>query len=403
MRSPAQTIGIFDQSSATWYLNTSNTAGAPGIAPFQYGGVGWDSLTGNWTGSGQDTVAVVDPTTETWYIKFSNSPGAPDIAPFQYGGPMWFELAGDWTGSGRDTIAVVDPNTLTWYVKNSNSAGAPDFAPFQYGPPGSIPVVGDWNGTGRTGIGAFDPSNGMWYLRNEVSPGAPDAGTFQFGGFPEWTPIVGDWAGTGRTTVGVIDPQSNWYIRFSNSGGAPDINPFQFGGMCWEPQAGNWQFTAGQPLFADAAGSNRGALDNATLQRVVSAALARLSAAGANPRLLQRLASVHYDVTTLPGTTLAVALVTEDRIEVSASAAGRGWYTDASPASDAQFINGWASPGSRAASGIDLLTTVLHEMAHFAGRVDLSLAQANDGLMSDVLSAGHRRVQALDQVFTAAF
>jgi hypothetical protein len=61
-----------------------------------------------------------------------------------------------------------------------------------------------------------------------------------------------------------------------------------------------------------------------------------------------------------------------------------------------------ALAGSPAASGIDLLTTVLHEMAHIAGRVDLDPAQANDGLMSEVLGAGHRRVQALDQVFAYA-
>jgi hypothetical protein len=401
VRSPAQTIGIFDQSTATWYLNTNNTSGTPTIAPFQYGGIGWDSLTGNWTGSGQDTVAVVDPTTETWYVKFSNRPGAPDIAPFQYGGSMWFELAGDWTGSGHDSIAVVDPNTLTWYVKNSIGPGAPDLAPFQYGPPGSIPVVGDWNGIGHTGIGVFDPATGIWYLRNEVSPGAPDAGTFQYGGFPEWTPIVGDWSGTGRTTVAVVDPQSNWFIKFSNTSGAPDIAPFQFGGMCWEPQAGAWTLPAGQGLFADVAGPNRGGLTYAALQSAVSSALARLSAAGANPRLLQRLASIRYDITILPGATLAEALIPDNRIEISATAAGRGWYTDASAASDAQFVNGWAKPGTPAAAGLDLLTTVLHELAHFAGRVDLSPAQANDGLMSDVLSGGHRRVQALDQLFAA--
>jgi hypothetical protein len=101
----------------------------------------------------------------------------------------------------------------------------------------------------------------------------------------------------------------------------------------------------------------------------------------------------------LVGDILAMSYVADNRIEVSATAAGRGWFTDAAAASDAEYVNGWARPGTPAAAGMDLLTTVLHEMGHFVGRVDLP---PGNGLMSDVLGAGQRNVQALDQVFATS-
>ncbi len=201
--------------------------------------------------------------------------------------------------------------------------------------------------------------------------------------------------------MAVFDPNSGtWYIKFSNTSGAPDIAPFQYGGTMYEAFAGTWQLP-GQPLHADFAGSGQAGLSNAALQTVVSAALTRLANAGANANLIQQMATVRYEVNSgLPGDILAMSYVADNRIEVSARAAGRGWFTDASAAGDAEYANGWARPGTPAATGMDLLTTVLHEMGHFAGRIDLP---PGNGLMSDVLGAGQRNVQALDQVFATAF
>jgi hypothetical protein len=397
-----QTIGVYDPFTAVWYLRNSNSSGAPSIAPFQYGGIGWVPLVGNWTGSGQDTIAVVDPSTETWYIRFSNSPGAPSITPFQYGAPGWLPLAGDWTGSGQDGIAVVDTTTATWYIKNTPGSGAPSIAPFQFGEPGWIPVVGDWTGDGHYGIGMFDPTTGMWYLKNSATPGAADI-VFQYGMVGGY-PVVGDFAGNGKTTVAVIDPTATWYIRFSNSPGAPNITPFQYGETLWSAVAGIWQApAAGQAEYVDYTGSGAPALSNRTLQVVVAQALGRLSNLGINTTLLDRLASATYEVAVLPGDVLAETFVSTDTVEIDATADGRGWFTDASTASDAEYVNGQALPNTPAAQGIDLLTTVLHEMAHLAGMPDLTPAQAGNGLMNDVLGQGQRRLQDLDQVFAIGF
>src|SRR5436309_2801031 len=103
--------------------------------------------------------SAFDPGTATWYVRSSNTPGAPDAGQFQYGGPGWLPVVGDWNGDGRTTIGVVDPSTNTWYLRNSNSAGAPDITPFAYGAPGWLPVAGQWSGPGPSGIGVFDPNS----------------------------------------------------------------------------------------------------------------------------------------------------------------------------------------------------------------------------------------------------
>jgi hypothetical protein len=147
------TIGVFDPSTATWYLKNSNGPGAPDIAPFAYGAPGWVPVAGDWDGDGIDTLGVFDPIGQygqppaTWYLRNDNSPGAPNVAPFAYGGAHWTPVVGDWDGDGLTTIGVVDPLRI-WYVRNSNSSSAPDLVPFAYGAPGWLPVAGDWDGPG---------------------------------------------------------------------------------------------------------------------------------------------------------------------------------------------------------------------------------------------------------------
>src|SRR5205814_601763 len=91
-----QTAGVFDPSTATWYLHNVDAAGAPDAGTFQYGGAGWDPIVGDWTGTGHLGVGVFDPATATWYLRSSLSSGAPDVAVFQYGGAGWIPVVGDW-------------------------------------------------------------------------------------------------------------------------------------------------------------------------------------------------------------------------------------------------------------------------------------------------------------------
>jgi hypothetical protein len=405
------TPAAFDPATATWYLRSSHTPGAPDAGTFAYGASGWVSIVGDWNGDGRDSIGVFDPSTATWYLRNSNSPGAPDIAPFQYGAPGWIPVVGDGEHTGHTGIGVFDPTAGNWYLRNEAGPGAPDAnpggVPFAYGAPGWTPVAGDWSEAGHAGVGVFDPATARWYLRTEVGPGAPDAdpGAAPFAyGSAGWKPVVGDWAGRGRTTIGVVNPTTEvWYLRNSNTPGAPDITPFAYGGAGWNVVAGDWtaptlpQLAAGGP---HAGLSAMPPLTEAGLQYEVSGALGRLSEAGADPTLIARLGRLSFQVGQLSGGELAVSDVAAGRVVVDARAAGWGWFVDPTPLQDEEFAGGLALPGSAASGRMDLLTVLLHEMGHFNGWTEFDPATNPDALMALTLGAGTRRTQALDAVVT---
>jgi hypothetical protein len=245
-----QTVGVFDPTTARWYLRNELSSGFPDAGSFAFGVPGWVPLAGDWDGNGTTTIGMVDPTTMTWYLRNDNSGGPPDVTPFQFGVPGWVPVAGDWNGAGRTGIGVFDPSTGTWYMRNSASPGAPERT-FTYGLPGWIPLTGDWSGAGQTGVGVFDPASATWYLRNSASAGFSDIAPFVYGG-PNWTPVVGDWNGDGKSTIGVIDPSSaTWYLRTSNGSGFADVAPFAFGAPGWLPVVGNWLLPAAPQHVTD--------------------------------------------------------------------------------------------------------------------------------------------------------
>jgi hypothetical protein len=139
------------------------------------------------------------------------------------------------------------------------------------------------------------------------------------------------------------------------------------------------------------------------LQAAVAGALARLSAAGVSPGLLQALGSARFEVGRLPDGVLGETDTATDTVLISSDAAGHGWFVDGTPLADEEFAPGVpgsplvALPGSPAAGREDLLTTVLHEMGHLAGSPD-----GGAGLMAGALVLGTRNLGALDQVFAAA-
>jgi hypothetical protein len=398
---PVQTIGAFDPSTAFWFLRNENNGGAPDAAAFQFGLNTWLPITGDWNGDGTTTIGMFDPATATWYLRNENSSGAPDAGVFQFGAPGWIPVVGDWNGTGHTGIGMYDPTTATWFLRNEDSGGAADAGIFQYGVPnqGWTPLAGDWNGNGKTGIGVYDPLTATFYLRNEITAGAPDAGAFSYG-LPGWKPVSGDFGGTGHSGVAVVDPLGNWYIRFTASAGAPNITPFNYGLGTWTPVTGDWDFPALPEQAAGGAllGTNPALLTGAQLQDAVSAALARLQTAGVSPAVLAELGTATYSVADLSGDYLGLTDPNTHQVWISDNADGYGWFTDPSSASDSQFgAGGVAAQGSAPAGKMDLLTVVLHEMAHLAGRSD----EVNDpGLMAAALASGTRHVDALDSIFS---
>jgi uncharacterized repeat protein (TIGR01451 family) len=397
-------VGVFDPTSATWYLKNTNQPGAPDVPPFRYGAPSWTPLTGDWDGNGTRTAGAFDPITATWYLRNDNSAGAPDFTPFQYGMPGWIPVVGDWDGNGTTTIGVVDPVTMTWYLKNSNGPGAWDVG-FRFGQAGDIPVVGDWDGNGVTTIGVWRPGTATWFLRNENSAGAPDFTPFAYGQAGD-VPVAGDWNADRVTTVGVFRPATaTWYLRNSNTPGAPDIGPFAYGGANWLPVTSAYGW-AGLLRAGDGAptADPQPPLTQAALDGIVGAALSRLQDAGVGGALLGRLAAAQFQVSDLPATELGVALPSTDRVLIDRDAAGHGWFVDPTPLQDEEYAPApWgalaAPAGTPAGDHMDLLTVVLHELGNLAGLTDVSAAANPADLMGDLLGRGNRLTTALDRVF----
>jgi hypothetical protein len=244
-------VGVFDPTTATWFLHSGDSAGPPDAGVFRYGVAGWLPVAGDWQGSAQDGIGVFDPSTATWYLRNELSAGAPDAGVFQYGFAGVFPVAGDWSGSGQTGIGIYDPSTQTWYLRNEANAGAPDAGVFRFGVAG-VPVVGDWTGTGHLGIGVFDPRTFTWFLRSSATAGPADVGVFQYGGVGA-VPVAGDWTGVGHAGVGVLDPSTGtWYLRSEPNAGAADAGVFAYGAPGWLPVVGAFPAAAPTPLAAAA-------------------------------------------------------------------------------------------------------------------------------------------------------
>ena len=137
------------------------------------------------------------------------------------------------------------------------------------------------------------------------------------------------------------------------------------------------------PLLAaggEIAGSSAGALTNLGLQPIVAAAITRLGHEGFDPQVLSR---VVFTIEDLPGATLGVA--GSQAISIDANAAGHGWFIDATPLDDHEFIE-----GTLPLTTMDLLSVVMHELGHTAGLVDLYDPDHADELMAGFLQAGTR-------------
>jgi hypothetical protein len=162
----------------------------------------------------------------------------------------------------------------------------------------------------------------------------------------------------------------------------------------------------GSTQFADPVGP--ALLTEQELMTTVTAALGRLEQAGVDPAVIARLSSANYEVGQLPDNLLGYTFARDNTVVIDPSAAGYGWFVDASAQSDANFVKGadgaqTAVPGSPASGHMDLLTTVLHEMGHLDGLPDINTQRYPNNLMDGTLTPGTRRTDALDAVFADGY
>lgn len=139
-------IGMYDPSTATFYLRNTNSAGAADYT-FQFGNSGWKPITGDWDGHDDGnpatTIGVYNPSTATYYLNNQNDNSAAE-STIQYGNLGWVPISGDWDGNGFASIGAYNPSISTFYLRNSNAPGPADVT-VQYGNAGWKPVIGDWD------------------------------------------------------------------------------------------------------------------------------------------------------------------------------------------------------------------------------------------------------------------
>jgi hypothetical protein len=137
-------------------------------------------------------------------------------------------------------------------------------------------------------------------------------------------------------------------------------------------------------------------LTSAQLAPVVEAAIERWSALPGMSDEAAILRQVPFEIADLPG--LMMGQTIADTIVIDPTAAGYGWFIDATPMQDEEFA-GMATGQMRRAidaspayGKMDLLTVVMHELGHVLGLGDLDNAGHPDDLMDVALAPGIRRL-----------
>ncbi|MBX9859989.1 MAG: cadherin-like domain-containing protein [Sphingomonas sp.] len=146
------------------------------------------------------------------------------------------------------------------------------------------------------------------------------------------------------------------------------------------------------------AATESGILTQAALDAVVAAAIQRWVAAGVSEAQLAALHAVRFDIADLPGIYLGSS--SANGIQLDSDGAGFGWFIDKTPGDDVEFGGtGTALRGleGAAATRIDLLTVILHELGHAIGLDDTYLSSNSSNLLYGYINPGERRLPAAGQ------
>jgi hypothetical protein len=190
-------IGLYSSNSGTFWLQDDTTSSPqspdPSISNFRIlnpSSLGnLRPLVGDWDGDDADEVGLYDQSTGTFYLSDSFTTEAP-AQTFDYGAPNSRAVAGNWNNSGGDGIGIYTAEGNFW-LKNVPSAGAHDIE-VAFGDGLLRPVVGEWV-AGTVSVGLYNSGSGAWFVRNDLTSGPADA-SFGYGdGGIGLDPVVGWW------------------------------------------------------------------------------------------------------------------------------------------------------------------------------------------------------------------
>jgi len=118
------------------------------------------------------------------------------------------------------------------------------------------------------------------------------------------------------------------------------------------------------------------------------------------PQAAELVADMQVQLADLPNDLLG--LTDGQTIRIDRDAAGLGWFVDGTPNDDTEFIDDIAADvlqatNNEAATRIDLLTVLSHEIGHVLGLNDLTGDNNLNDLMAEFLPEGVRRGPNSDQ------
>ena len=145
---------------------------------------------------------------------------------------------------------------------------------------------------------------------------------------------------------------------------------------------------SGNPVQATGAGTNLGgSITPGDINVVLDDAIGYWQDRGFNTNVLT---DVDFQVRDLRNNVLGMQF--GNTIVIDVNAAGHGWYVDANPATTEAF------------AGMDLYTTVLHELGHSLGMSDVYDPAQSDDVMYGFLNSGERRgdsdLAPIDSIFS---
>jgi hypothetical protein len=146
-------IGVYDPATAVWFIDYNGNGvwdGTPIDKTYWHGFTGTIPVTGDWNGDGITEIGIYDPSSALWYVDYNGNgswDGTPTDRTYWHGFAGIVPVTGNWSGSGSTKIGIYDPSSALWYVDyngNGQWDGTPIDKQYWHGFSGVVPVTGKW-------------------------------------------------------------------------------------------------------------------------------------------------------------------------------------------------------------------------------------------------------------------
>jgi hypothetical protein len=363
-------------------------------------------------------------------ITGADAGGGPHVRVFsgESGGLLYdfFAFSAGFTGGVRVAAGDVDGDGFADIITAAGPGGGPHVMAFsgQTGEPIASFYAYDARFTGGVFVAAGDVNGDHLaeFVTGAGGGGGPHVEAFSgqtLAPLASFFAYNSGFTGGVRVAVGDLDGDGkNEIITGAGPGGGPHVRAFELATQeevasffAYQPAFTGGVFVAGYSAGASplrlagasaTAGQHADRLTTESLASIFQAAVSRFEQAGLEAWAVQRLQSLELRIDDLASDLLGLA--TDNAIWLDADAAGQGWFIDPTPFDDGEFALLPAAGGQQqleAASRVDLLTALSHELGHVLG-----LGHADpSALMGAELAGGVRKpisARLVDELYSSS-